>query len=249
MNREEIAEAVGRYRRKHGLEGGRIRAALIDMDGVLYDSMPYHTLAWHRMMSELGVECDRDEFYLYEGMTGRATIRLLFRRAFNRDVSDEECARLYAVKTRYFNEFGQRKPMPGASEMLGVLRDHGIDRVLVTGSGQKSLIDTLRTDYPDMFADDRQVTAADVTHGKPHPEPYLMGLRKAGVKPEEAIVVENAPLGVEAGHTAGCFVCAVTTGPIPREKMLDAGADLVFDSMREFAEWLPTLITVYSSGQ
>ena len=51
------------------------------MDGVLYDSMPGHTLAWKRMMEGIGVECTREEFYLYEGMTGAATVNLLYRRA------------------------------------------------------------------------------------------------------------------------------------------------------------------------
>ena len=46
------------------------------MDGVLYDSMPYHTLAWQQMMREIGVPTDRDEFYLYEGMTGIRKTRL-----------------------------------------------------------------------------------------------------------------------------------------------------------------------------
>ena len=65
----------------------RFGAALIDMDGVLYDSMKWHTLAWKKMMESVGVECDRDEFYLYEGMTGEATIDLLFRRAFGHHAS------------------------------------------------------------------------------------------------------------------------------------------------------------------
>ncbi len=46
---------------------GRFKGALIDMDGVLFDSMKGHTRAWQEMMRTAGVECDRDEFYLYEG--------------------------------------------------------------------------------------------------------------------------------------------------------------------------------------
>lgn len=90
------------------------------------------------------------------------------------------------------------------------------------------------------------MTAADVRHGKPDPEPYLMGLTKAGCEAWQAIVVENAPLGVEAGFRAGCFVCAVATGPIPQEALREAGADLVFASMPEFAAALPILIKTAS---
>ncbi len=242
MTTSDISHALEAYRIRNNLPALHLEAALIDMDGVLYDSMKYHTLAWHRMMTELGIECTREEFYLYEGMTGRATIELLIRRGLGRETSPEECERLYRIKTRYFSEFGKREQMAGASLMCRELCEAGLKRVLVTGSGQKSLIETIENDYPGVFLEDMRVTAADVTHGKPHPEPYLRGLEKAGVKPTEAMVIENAPLGVQAGHAAGCFVVAVTTGPISADKMTEAGADLVFPSMENFAAHLPHIL-------
>ena len=60
-----------------------------------------------------------------------------------------------------------------------------------------------------------------------------MGLEKAGVKANEAIVIENAPIGVQAGKAAGIFTVAVNTGPLPAQVLLDAGADLLFTSMQE----------------
>lgn len=76
-----------------------------------------------------------------------------------------------------------------------------------------------------------------------------MGLQRAGVSAHEAIVIENAPLGVEAGVAAGVFTVAVNTGPIPPKALYDAGANLVFDSMAHFAEYLPQLISVINSTQ
>ena len=61
-----------------------------------------------------------------------------------------------------------------------------------------------------------------------------MGLQKAGVKANEAIVVENAPLGVKAGVAAGIFTVAVNTGPLPDEVLTQEGANLLFHSMMEF---------------
>ena len=214
------------------------KAALIDMDGVLYDSMPGHTLAWKRMMDDLGVDCSRDEFYLYEGMTGKASINLLMKRAFGQEVSDERAAELYAVKSKYFQEMGVAPVMPGASRMLNALKSAGLKCVLVTGSGQKSLLQSLDSDYPGVFDKECRVTANDVIHGKPHPEPYLRGAEKAGVDISEAIVIENAPLGVRAGKAAGAFTIAVTTGPIPRVEFEKEGADMIFDSMDHFADFL-----------
>lgn len=242
---EEMAAAVCEYTAGHNNTVASHHAALIDMDGVLYDSMKYHTLAWQRLMTELGIPSTRDEFYLYEGMTGTATIDMLMQRHKGLTLSQEELKRLYSLKTQYFKEIGRKEPMPGADRMLRALGDAGWDSVLVTGSGQKSLLDMIEEDYPDVFRADRRVTALDVTHGKPDPEPYLRGLAKIGADSAEAIVIENAPLGVRAGKGAGCFTVAVTTGPVPRKEFEKEGADLIFPSMPAFADSLPRLIEIF----
>ena len=215
-----------------------ITAALIDMDGVLYDSMPSHAEAWHSMLAEKGIRSTKEEFFLYEGMTGADIVELIMMREFGRHATPEEKKNFYARKSEFFTRYGERKPMPGASEMTALLHDNGIRTVLVTGSGQASLLNSLDKDYPGIFPSDRRVTAHDVANGKPNPEPYLKGAEKAGVTPAEAIVIENAPLGVRAGKAAGCFTVAVTTGPIPREAFEKEGADIIFPSIEMFCMWL-----------
>jgi beta-phosphoglucomutase-like phosphatase (HAD superfamily) len=92
------------------------------------------------------------------------------------------------------------------------------------------------------------VTAFDVKYGKPNPEPYLMALKKGNLKPNEAIVVENAPLGVEAGAAAGIFTIAVNTGPLPDQALLNSGANLLFPSMPDFNEHWQTFLNDLSLG-
>lgn len=237
----DIQQALDRYASGCGRRLDP-HAALIDMDGVLYDSMPRHAEAWMRMTGEIGMECDPDEFFLYEGMTGKATIELLMRKYFHREATAGECARLYARKTELFSANPSRPVMAGAQNVLKALWAFGLARVLVTGSGQKTLIDALSQDFPGVFTPGMIVSAADVAHGKPSPEPYERGLAKAACEPWQALVVENAPLGVRSGHDAGCFVCAVATGPVPRGELFRAGADLVFGSMTELAGSLPVLL-------
>ena len=219
-----------------------ITTALIDMDGVLYDSMPYHAKAWHQLFLDLGVtNSNPDEYYLYEGMTGAATIGMILKRELNRDTTEDECRALYEKKAELFRDFGEKRLMPGASDMLEAIKKMGLTTVLVTGSAQGSLLDNINEDYPGFFPRERMVTARDVKNGKPHPEPYLRGLEKAGATPSQAIVIENAPLGVRAGKAAGCFTIAVTTGPIPREAFEKEGADLIFPDMPAFAKWLKSI--------
>lgn len=219
-----------------------VKAALIDMDGVLYDSMPFHAQAWHKLFLELGVtNSNPDEYYLYEGMTGSDTIGMILKRELNRDTTIDERKEIYARKSEHFKNVGVKKLMPGAAEMLHGLKNLGLNTVLVTGSAQSNLLDGINEDYPGFFPIERRVTALDVKKGKPNPEPYLKGLEKAGVKATEAIVVENAPLGVRSGKAAGCFTIAVTTGPIPASRFEEEGADLIFPDMKSFAEWLKSI--------
>lgn len=218
------------------------RVALIDMDGTLYDSMPSHARAWQQMMAEIGVSVPLEEFFLYEGRTGASTINILFNRYFGIDATREQQRDLYRRKTELFAAMPPVEPMAGAAQMLSFLKEIGVERVLVTGSGQSTLLDRLDRDFPGIFSADKIISSRDVTHGKPNPEPYLKGLAKVGAAPDEAIVIENAPLGVEAGHRAGIFTVGVNTGPIDPQAIADAGANLVCDSMEEFAEMLPVLI-------
>lgn len=236
------SEEIIAFLKRHHYRRVTPKAALIDMDGTLYDSMKNHTAAWHRLMTEAGIKCTRDEFYLYEGRTGASTINYLIQRELGREATDEEKENLYKRKTVYFNQLPPVEPMPGAREMVEVLKEVGLQRIIVTGSGQSSLLNRISTDFPGLFSEELRVTSRDVKHGKPHPEPFIRAMQLARVTPSQSIVIENAPLGVEAGDRAGAFTIGVTTGPIPREEMVKAGAAIVFDSMPEFAEKLPALL-------
>ena len=215
-----------------------IKAVLFDMDGVLYDSMPNHAKAWSTAVTEFGLSMSPHEAYLHEGRTGHGTINILAQRHWGRNATTEEMERIYAAKSALFNTCPEPQPMPGAAQLLQSIRSLGLTIVLVTGSAQPSLLTRLAHDFPGIFSAERMVTAFDVKHGKPHPEPYLMGLEKAGVSASEAVVIENAPLGVEAAHTAGIYTIAVNTGPLSPKVLLDAGADIVLPREGGFAQAL-----------
>lgn len=210
----------------------KLKAVLFDMDGVLFDSMPYHSEAWHKVMKSHGLTLSREEAYMHEGRTGASTINIVFQRELGREATQEEIESIYQEKSVLFNSYPEAKPMPGTWELLQKVKKDGLIPMVVTGSGQLSLLERLEHHYPGMFHKELMVTAFDVKYGKPNPEPYLMALKKGGIKADEAVVVENAPLGVEAGHNAGIFTIAVNTGPLNGQVLLDAGADLLFPSMQ-----------------
>lgn len=229
-------EDINKYLKEKGHQGINLKAVLFDMDGVLFDSMKNHSEAWNKAMSIYGMNLSREEAYMHEGRTGASTINIVSQRERGHDATEEEIKEIYKTKSDIFNNLPKAEPMPGAFTLLKQVKEAGLTPVLVTGSGQLSLIDNLNHHYPGIFTKELMVTAFDVKYGKPNPEPYLMGLKKAGIKANEAIVVENAPLGVRAGVAAGIFTVAVNTGPIPDSALLDEGANILFNSMQEFSD-------------
>ena len=220
----------------------KIRAVLFDMDGILYDSMPGHARAWMAMCAEAGLDAREEEFFESEGRTGADTIDILILRNLGRPATDTEKRDLYAVKSRYFAASGRRPPMPGAREAVQAVLEAGALPVLVTGSGQASLLERLEIDFPGAFPAHRRVTAHDVVPGKPHPEPFLRGLEKAGVDADEAIAVDNAPLGVASASAARVYTLGVITGPLADGSLLGAGADEELRGMEQCRKRLIELL-------
>ncbi|MDR1161231.1 MAG: HAD-IA family hydrolase [Tannerellaceae bacterium] len=214
------------------------KAVLFDMDGVLYDSMPFHARAWQETAVRHHLLATPEDFYLFEGRTGDSTIDELFYRTFGHEATPEEKKMIYEEKAALFNVYNDGRVMKGAPEVLQQVKAYGLETLLVTGSGQHSLIDKLNRAFPGIFERDKMITASDVQYGKPHPEPYLMGLEKAGVKPREAIVVENAPMGIQAAVAAGIFTIAVNTGPLDDAVLWNEGASLLYPDMSSLAaDW------------
>ena len=156
----------------------------------------------------------------------------------HREPAEEEIQDIYDQKKAVFARMGGAKPMKDVDKVLGLLQSRGDAIWVVTGSGQKSLLGKLETAFPGVFARERMVTAFDVTHGKPDPEPYLKAWEGSGLSKEQCCVVENAPLGVRAGKAAGLYVIAVNTGILPDEMLIAEGADQVFKNMEALFEWL-----------
>ena len=225
-----------KYLMKHGFGATRLKAVLFDMDGVLFDSMPNHAYSWSHAMTQFGLRITPEEAYMREGRTGGGAIALLELSDCGRRATEEEKHTIYKAKSDVFSRCPEAPRMPGAYELLKKVKADGFIPMVVTGSGQVSLIDRLNHNFPDVFRRELMVTSFDVKYGKPNPEPYLMALKKAHLQPNEALVIENAPLGVQAGVAAGIFTIAVNTGPLPDQVLWDEGANLLFPSMPAFNE-------------
>ena len=214
------------------------KAYFFDMDGVLFDSMPRHAIAWEEVMKQHGLPFTAYDCYINEGRTGESVIREAFQKALGRDATQEEVKTIYAEKSAYYHQLLQTTTptIPGVADVLQFVKEQGHQIWVVTGSGMRTLLDSLNEVFPSIFQQDQMITAFDVTQGKPHPEPYLKAWERSGLPKEQCLVIENAPLGVRSGKAAGLTVYAVNTGILTREDL--AQADQVFDSMEELLEYL-----------
>ncbi|MBP7219016.1 MAG: HAD-IA family hydrolase [Paludibacteraceae bacterium] len=238
-----IQEAITNYKLQHTITTlSPLKAILFDMDGVIFDSMPYHALSWVNAFKQVGITFSEYEVYLNEGRTGASTIHNEFLSQKHRQASDAEIKELYALKSQHFEACGKPIAMNYATETLDRVKHLGLDIFLVTGSGQVSLLNTLNTYFPEVFSKQNMVTAYDVTHGKPHPEPYLIALEKGNLQAQQAFVVENAPLGIQAAVAANIFTVAVNTGILEDKVLLEAGANIVVPSLADFYHLLPSLV-------
>ncbi|MBO4315745.1 MAG: HAD hydrolase-like protein [Prevotella sp.] len=228
-------DLIRQYLHRHGFEAFNPKAVLFDMDGVLYDSMPRHAIAWRESMAQFGICMTDADAYATEGARGIDTIRQMVKKQKGKDISFDEAQRMYDVKSNLFHAMGDAEIFEGVIDFMQKISGKGMVVGVVTGSGQLPLIHRLLDDFGEYLDERHIVTAYDVERGKPNPDPYLMGLRKCGnLQPWQGIVVENAPLGVRAGVAARCLTIAVNSGPLPDDELADA--DVIFRRMTELAD-------------
>ncbi len=215
------------------LSHNKLKAVFFDMDGVIYDSMGNHVRSWCQAFDFFGIDFPPEMAYMNEGRTAASTINLIYQRIKNRPATDQEIQMIYDKKTGLFGQLPKSLPIPGIREFMASIREKGLDIWVVTGSAQERLLEGLATEFKEYISRDKIVSGLDVKHGKPHPEPYLQALKKSGLAADEAVVVENAPLGIESAKGAGIFTIAVNTGILDDKILLDSGADIVLKDMFE----------------
>lgn len=228
---EACTTALQSYLQAQGFTALRLRAVLFDMDGVLFNSMPAHAEAWAQVMQEAGFTFSIEEAYMHEGQTAMGTIDEVSRAQRGRPATQEEVEALYHKKTLCFNRFPQAQRMAGSLELLCKIKECGLTPMVVTGSGTASLLTRINSNFPHIFAPNYIISGKSVKRGKPAPDPYLKALAVGGFEPWEAIVVENAPLGIRSAVAARLFTIALNTGPLPDNVLWHERPSLVLPSM------------------
>jgi HAD superfamily hydrolase (TIGR01509 family) len=202
-------------------------AVLFDMDGLLVDTEPLWFLAERQVVGALGGTWTKDHQQDLLGSNLEFAAGYMLRLTGSELSTDEVAQRLKDTMTGLL-QTGEFSFRPGALALLASVQDAGVATAIVTSSVGEHL-DLVLARMPSRNFD-VVVTGDDVTHKKPHPEPYQTALDRLGVEPARAVVLEDSPAGVAAAEAAGCAVIAVpSVVPIesgPRRVVVDSLADV-----------------------
>jgi HAD superfamily hydrolase (TIGR01509 family) len=208
-----------------------VRAIIFDMDGVLIDSEALHNAAIAATLAEYGVSLPHSIFAELTGTTDAMFLEQASRTYFGGSVP---AATLLASKQRFFLATeDQVQPIPGALDFLRAVRPQVTATALVTSALRHNQeLAFARFGLASCF--DAVVTAEDVTHGKPHPEPYLTAVVRLGVPADECLVIEDSLHGLAAARAAGCRTLGLATS-YSVATLAATGADYVCASYAEVA--------------
>ncbi|MFQ5823711.1 MAG: HAD family hydrolase [bacterium] len=212
-----------------------IKAVLFDYDGVLVNSLPFHVRAWQKVFSDFKIEVKPNDVLLTEGSRSVEVARKIFK-DWNFNISNDEIMRLVKKKQQIYREITKAKLENGAETIIDNIKKQGMFIGLVTGSIRLNVEKVLHPQFIAQF--DSVVTGDDIKEGKPSPEAYLKAARELNVEPSQCLVIENAPLGIQAAKNAGMTVVALTT--TLDESRLN-GADFFAKNLIELANRWETL--------
>jgi membrane protein len=207
-----------------------LKAILFDIDGTLVDSNDYHVLAWDEAFRAAGYSFDRQTLHDQIGKGADNYVPALLP-----DASPDEAERLGDAhgpiyKQRYLPLV---KPFPGARDLLARCRDVGLKVVLASSAAGEELRHYVELlDIGDIL--DATTSADDVGCSKPCPDIFDTARQKAGVAPDEALVVGDTPYDIEAAAKAGMKAIGVRSGKFSDESL--SGAVAIFDDVAEILD-------------
>ncbi len=196
-----------------------MKAALFDLDGVVFDTEPLYTKFWEQLGKNLHLPYDN-----FANVIKGMTLVEIFERYF----PEEELQKRIRHEVEQYEHEMNYAYVPGSKWVLNELRQRGVRMAIVTSSDMEKMKNVYRQ-HPELFDSfDLILTAEDFERGKPAPDCYLTAMQRLGVGKDECVVFEDSFNGIKAGKNAGIKVIGVATTN-PRE-LLQPVCDTVIES-------------------
>lgn len=195
----------------------RYKGVIFDLDGVLCHTDQYHYCAWKKIADELGIPFDEKTNRRLRGVSRMESLEIILEQS-RESVTEERKRILAEEKNDYYkellSEITSADMAAPVRKMLSSLRKKGIK--LAVGSSSKNasyILERLNAEKEfDMVCDGTMIT-----HSKPHPEVFIKAAEGLGLEPEECLVVEDAPSGLEAAKAAGMDCAVIGSGTWPQK--------------------------------
>ena len=208
-----------------------MRALVFDLDGTLVDTVYAHVSAWQRTLAEVGLPIDCWRIHRRIGMSGGLFTRAVARE-LGRPLADDEIETIQRRHGELFRELlPERRPLPGAVDLLRRLRDAGVPHGIAT-SGRRPEIDA-SLDALGVPADMVVVERGDVARAKPEPDLFLACQERLGVEIRDVTVVGDAVWDLLAARRAGMLSVGLLTGGYGEEELARAGAFRIYRDAAE----------------
>lgn len=182
----------------------QLKAALFDLDGVVFDTEPQYTIFW-------GSQCRlyHPERPGLEHEIKGSTLQQIYDKWWSGELEKER-----DIVTRRLNEFEAQMDysyIAGFEAFVRDLRQHGVKTAVVTSSNMPKMesVFRVRPEFKSLF--DAILTSEDFAESKPSPDCYLKGAERFGVSPDECVVLEDSINGLKSGRAAGMYVVGLTT--------------------------------------
>ena len=216
-----------------------MRALILDLDGTLVDTVYAHVFAWQRALAEAALPIDGWRIHRRIGMSGGLFTRAVARE-LGRPLAAEEVEAIQARHGELFAELlPERRPLPGAVELLADLREARVAHGIAT-SGRRPEIDA-SLDALEVGSETVVVERGDVLRAKPEPDLFLACSERLGVPPEECYVVGDAVWDLLAARRARMLSVGLLSGGYGDDELTRAGAFRVYRDAEELRHSLDEL--------
>jgi HAD superfamily hydrolase (TIGR01509 family) len=216
-----------------------MKALIFDLDGTLVDTVYAHVFVWQRALAEAGLPIDGWRIHRRIGMSGGLFARAVAREA-GRALTDAEAESIQRRHGTLFRELmPERRPLPGARELLAFLRDEGVPHGIAT-SGRRPEIDA-SLEALGVPAAMVVVERGDVLRAKPEPDLFLACQERLGVEIRDCYVVGDAVWDLLAARRAGMLSVGLLSGGYGEDELLAAGAFRVYRGADELLDAIDEL--------
>jgi beta-phosphoglucomutase len=191
----------------------KFKGILFDLDGTLIDSMNDNYIAWKYALNSENISITKEEYYPLEGMPVREIAKFFLEK---KNYSLEKIQKIIEIKHKFYKENCKIRFYKGVKKFIDYIKSRNVLIAIVSASSYEKLNNTIPRDFLDKF--DCLISGDCTKRGKPYPDPYITAAEKLGLKVQDCVVIENAPIGIESAKNAKMF-CIAIGSTLPKKKL------------------------------